>query len=76
MKQNFVFILYLQSHKFFYIQDPSEILKCLSNPAAKLQHVYPPYAAFYQEDMKNAKLNKTEEAFNRVCILYTLDLSY
>ncbi|PNF36843.1 hypothetical protein B7P43_G08858, partial [Cryptotermes secundus] len=39
-------------------KDPSEILKCLSNPAARLQHLYPPYAAFYQEDMKNAKLNK------------------
>jgi hypothetical protein len=71
-----VSILYLQSHNSFYAQDPSEILKSLNNPAAKLQHVYPPYAAYYQEDMTNAKFKKNEEGINKVCILYALDSSY
>jgi hypothetical protein len=50
------------------------MLKSLSNPAARLQHIYPPHAAFYQEDLKNAKLEKVE-AHNMVCILYALRLS-
>jgi hypothetical protein len=52
------------------------MLKSLSNPAARLQHIYPPHAPFYQEDLKNAKLKKVEEARNMVCIPYALDLSY
>jgi hypothetical protein len=52
------------------------MLKSLSIPAAGLQHIYPPYAALYQEDMKNAKLEKMEEALKMVCVLYSLDLSY
>jgi hypothetical protein len=58
------------------VQDPSGMLESLCNPAAKLQNIFPPYAAFYQEDLRDAKLTKIEEAVNRVFQLDCVVLSY
>lgn len=51
---------------FCYAQDPSGMLESLCNPAARLQYIFPAYAAFYQADLRDAKHNKIEEAVNRV----------
>jgi len=48
------------------VQDPSGLLESLCNPAARLQNIFPAYAAFYQEDLRDAKHSKIEEALNRV----------
>lgn len=45
------------------------MLESLSNPAARLRDVFPVYAALYQEDLRDAKLKKIEDALNRVCLL-------
>jgi len=50
----------------YYVQDPSGMLESLCNPAARLQNIFPAYAAFYQEDLRDAKHSKIEEALNRV----------
>jgi hypothetical protein len=41
-------------------------LESLGNPAARLQNIFPAYAAFYQGDLRDAKHSKIEEALNRV----------
>jgi len=58
------------------VQDPSGMLESLCNPAARLQNIFPAYAAFYQEDLGDAKHSKIEEALNRVFQLDYVDLSY
>jgi hypothetical protein len=52
------------------------MLESLSNPAARLQNVFQDYAAFYQDDLRDAKRNKIEEALNRVCLMDCIELSY
>jgi hypothetical protein len=45
------------------------MLESLSNPAARLRDIFPAYAVFYQDDLRDAKLKKVEEALNKVCLL-------